>query len=414
MSAKIFIDVTLTYYVDFTTGIQRVVRNIVKRKDLISGELQSEVVFVVFDGVNYITIDDISERYHKIQIKDVAKRILGSKVKNKNFYNFAKLCYKLLRKIKFFTKFVWSKINLKKKTLFESGDVLFIADSYYNPDYRSRYYRDTITSLKKSGVKVMLLVYDIIAMTDPKYFDDYMTKELDEYFKYFLDFTDVLITISQSEKVIIEKYLNRLGIKRKVDYFYLGCDLEKINNSKEDLYAVTEKYKPYFLVVGTLEPRKGHEIVLSAFEKLWEEGCRYNLVFTGRIGWKVDRLLERINNSKYLNKRFFVLNDVADELLIALYKNAYACICATMREGFGLPLVESIHFDKPVIASDIEVDKEVGNGYPVYFKSGDPDDLAQSISHLIKSCSNNEKSNFKPLTWDDSVKMISQRIKKFL
>jgi alpha-1,2-rhamnosyltransferase len=166
-------------------------------------------------------------------------------------------------------------------------------------------------------------------------------------------------------------------------------------------------------VVGTLEPRKGHEIVLSAFEKLWEEGCRYNLVFTGRIGWKVDRLLERINNSKYLNKRFFVLNDVADELLIALYKNAYACICATMREGFGLPLVESIHFDKPVIASDIEVDKEVGNGYPVYFKSGDPDDLAQSISYLIKSCSNNEKSNFKPITWDDSVKMISQRIKKF-
>ena len=418
MRGKIYIDCSITYNVSFVTGIQRVVRNIIDRKDIISDELSRDVIPVVFNGESYQHLDDYLRSNLEFKVKEGVKGILGSLVKSKRVYNFSKYCYRKLKDINLFIRHKRHSLNFnnQNKSLisFNSGDILLIADSYYNPDYKNRYFSELIKDIKKKGVKVMLLVYDIIAMTNPEYFDDYMAKELDEYLKYFLGFSDFLITISQSEKAIIEHYLKGLNINKKVSYFYLGSDLEKINDVKEDWSTKTDRFKPYFLVVGTLEPRKGHEVVLSAFEKLWKEGFQYNLVFAGRVGWKVDSLLERINASLYLKKNFYVLNDVSDELLTALYRNAYACICATIREGFGLPLVEAIHFDKPVVSSDIGVAKEVGNGYPVYFKCGDPDDLAKSVLYLTQSGSNSNKANFKPLSWDESVKMLCERLKKWI
>lgn len=424
MSGRIFIDCSITYNVNFVTGIQRVVRNIIERKELISYGLGTQVVPVVYDGESYLSLDYFLKNNSELKLKEKAKAILNNRFKNKKLYDFSKFCYSKLKDINLFIRHKQNMFrSYRNRITFEAGDILLIADSYYNPDYKKQYYPDLINSCKKKGVKVALFVYDIIAITNPEYFDDSMAKELDDYLRYMTCFADCLITISQSERTIIENYLNSLNIKKKVEYFYLGCDFEKNLKIDKDFDIEVEKIKPYFLVVGTLEPRKGHDTVLDAFEELWENGFGYNLVFSGRIGWKVDDLLEKINNSKQLNKKFFVLNDVSDNLLTELYHNSSACICATIREGFGLPLVEAIHFKKPVISSDIDIAKEVGNGYPVYFKSGDAKDLAASIKRLERDmtlcrarsgATNCKTMNYRPLTWDESVKMLCDRIKKWI
>ncbi|MFN0630266.1 glycosyltransferase, partial [Bacillus anthracis] len=62
------------------------------------------------------------------------------------------------------------------------------------------------------------------------------------------------------------------------------------------------KQRPSFLMVGTLEPRKGHAQVLDAFENLWKGGANLNLVIVGKVGWMVDLLVQRLCSHPELGK----------------------------------------------------------------------------------------------------------------
>ena len=76
---------------------------------------------------------------------------------------------------------------------------------------------------------------------------------------------------------------------------------------------------PAFLTVGTIEPRKGHAQLLSAFELLWEEGVDANLVIVGKLGWMVESLGERLQRHPQANKRLFWLDGISDGYLEKVY-----------------------------------------------------------------------------------------------
>ena len=115
-------------------------------------------------------------------------------------------------------------------------------------------------------------------------------------------------------------------------------------------------------MVGTLEPRKGHRIALDAFEALWADGLDVCLVIAGKHGWGVDHLAEAIRTHREFGKRLFWHERVDDAGLAQLYSDCDGLIAASFAEGFGLPIVEAGYFGKPVIASDIPVFREVGDG----------------------------------------------------
>ena len=126
---------------------------------------------------------------------------------------------------------------------------------------------------------------------------------------------------------------------------------------------------PSFLMVGTIEPRKGHLQTLDAFEQLWREGEQVNLVIVGNEGWKplpnaerrtIPKIVARLASHPELGKRLFWLKGIDDALLQQVYQ-ASACLMASSEgEGFGLPLIEAAHYGLPVIARDIPVFREVG------------------------------------------------------
>ncbi len=94
-------------------------------------------------------------------------------------------------------------------------------------------------------------------------------------------------------------------------------------------------------MVGTIEPRKGHAMVLSAFETLWAEGHDVNLVIVGRKGWLVDALCSRLAGHARLGRRLFWFESASDEYLDAIYANSSCLMAASEGEGFGLPLIEA-------------------------------------------------------------------------
>ena len=171
-----------------------------------------------------------------------------------------------------------------------------------------------------------------------------------------------------------------------IDWFHLGADVESSEPTKGlplDADAVLDhlRSRKSFLMVGTLEPRKGHEQVLEAFERLWRSGVDVNLVVVGKQGWLVDALVDRLRAHPELNRRLFWLEGISDEYLEKVYAASTCLIAASYGEGFGLPLIEAAQHKLPIIARDIPVFREVAGVHVFYFNGTQADELASAIQH---------------------------------
>lgn len=145
---------------------------------------------------------------------------------------------------------------------------------------------------------------------------------------------------------------------------------------------------PSFLMVGTIEPRKGHLQTLDAFELLWREGVQAQLVIVGHEGWKplsaierrtIPRIVERLAGHPELGKRLFWLKGIDDATLQQVYQASACLLAASEGEGFGLPLIEAVRYGLPLMVRDIPVFREVAGAHASYFSGLDGAALADAV-----------------------------------
>jgi glycosyltransferase involved in cell wall biosynthesis len=200
-----------------------------------------------------------------------------------------------------------------------------------------------------------------------------------------------------------------------IEWFHLGADINQSipstglpDNAGEVLAALANKRT--FLMVGTLEPRKGILQATQAFDVLWADRCDVNLVLVGKPGWDNEQLMEMIHGHRELDKRLFWLSDVSDEFLQKIYDCSDCLIAASHHEGFGLPLIEAAKYGLPIIARDIPVFREVASTYADYFPDlPDAESMASAILRWIDLHEQDAhpKSEAMPwLTWRQSVEQI--------
>jgi glycosyltransferase involved in cell wall biosynthesis len=161
-----------------------------------------------------------------------------------------------------------------------------------------------------------------------------------------------------------------------------------------------------FLMVGTLEPRKGHHQVLEAFEQLWQRGLDVNLVIVGKQGWLVEQLVKKISLHPELGRRLLWLDGISDEYLEKVYAASTCLIAASEGEGFGLPLIEAAQHGLPVIARDLPVFREVAGDHAFYYSGNEPKSLVDALWRWIELYRQGKapKSDGMPrLTWEQSA-----------
>jgi glycosyltransferase involved in cell wall biosynthesis len=137
-----------------------------------------------------------------------------------------------------------------------------------------------------------------------------------------------------------------------------------------------EKAEPAtFLVLGTIEGRKNHMLLLDIWRRLakrmGEQAPR--LVVVGQRGWQAEEVFAALDGDPQLRARVSEVNRCSDDRLAELFASARALLFPSKAEGFGLPLVEALSAGLPVIASDLPVFREIGCGIPLLL---DPDDSA--------------------------------------
>ncbi len=141
---------------------------------------------------------------------------------------------------------------------------------------------------------------------------------------------------------------------------------------------------PYFLSVGTLEPRKNLARVLRAFDKVSALLPEHRLVLVGQRGWKCDDVLREVER---LGPKVVLLGYVPEEDLPALYTHATALVYASLYEGFGLPVVEAMACGAPVLTSASSSMAEVAEGAALLVDPTDVDAIAEGLHALATDAS---------------------------
>lgn len=281
------------------------------------------------------------------------------------------------------------------------------------------------TSLQKwrnRGVKVWFVVYDLLPILMPQFFPP----EAQSYHQRWLESIsqfDGVACISRAVADEMREWLAEHEPHRErplaIEWFHLGADVDASAPTRglpDDANMVldTLNARHSFLMVGTVEPRKGHAQVLEAFDLLWKSGMDVNLVIVGKQGWMVETLVERLRSHPELNKRLFWLEGISDEYLEKVYAASTCLIAASYGEGFGLPLIEAAQHKLPIIARDIPVFREVAGENAFFFNAPTSENLAQSIQHWLKLYAKNQPpiSDAMPwLTWKASAQQLLTALK---
>lgn len=163
---------------------------------------------------------------------------------------------------------------------------------------------------------------------------------------------------------------------------------------------------PYFVVLGTIEPRKNHLLLLNVWRRMAEEMAQPpKLVIAGTRGWENEQVWDVLDRSTIVRPHLQECSGLADPALVRILANARALLMPSFAEGYGLPVVEALSLAAPVIASDIPVFREIAHGRAVYRHPLDGPGWRQAIeafaadSHPLATEARTAAAAFAPPNW---------------
>lgn len=318
----------------------------------------------------------------------------------------------------------------EEKVTPHSGDIIFgldVSGSMLIQAERAGLY----IRLRNRGVRTYFMVHDLLPIRMPEVFPNGATQDFTEWAQSIAQLDGIIgVTkhVADDYTAWMQETTNSQGERQKsffIGWSHHGADLNSSAPSgglpsDADWTLNQLRSRPSFLLVGTIEPRKGYLQVIQAFSELWQQGLEANLVIVGKEGWKglpehtrrnIPETIKLLREHPERGKRLFWLENASDEYLEKLYANSACLLAASFGEGFGLPLIEAAQHRLPILARDIPVFREVAGEHAYYFQHGDPARLAASIRDWMVLYQENQhpRSDTLPwLTWSESAQRLQQ------
>lgn len=276
--------------------------------------------------------------------------------------------------------------SLSKRVNVDQGDVFLALDL---ATQQLSKYQDQLERWKRKGVAIHVMVYDLLPVLHPEWFHSRTTRNFYRWLRALAVVADSAICVSNSVKDDLIAWLKTKyripGKSLPIKIIPMGCDFEASvpNYGMPDIArALLQKFSenPTAIMVGTLEPRKGHQHVLDAFEFLWRQGHDINLLIVGKRGWKTNKLQSLLEQHPERNVRLFWLENVSDEFLLSLYQVSCGLIMASEAEGYGLPIIEALANGKLVVARDLPVFREITSPNLMFF---DTHNISRKLPNVL-------------------------------
>ncbi len=221
-------------------------------------------------------------------------------------------------------------------------------------------------------------IHDLSYLTNPSWF----SKKFYWYYKLIIPLiirsSRQILTVSEFSKHELMRHFKLPS--HKISIIPNACS-EKLLTYSGNSFSSPLKH-PYFLFVGSLDPRKNIFALMEAYKQSAIADTKLVIIGAGNTSFNND--VERRLQPFKKHSGIHFMGRVNDETLAAYYQHASAVIVPSFYEGFGLPVVEALANGCKVIASDIPVFREVAGNYAEYFN---PNDIHE-LSFLLKKFDN--------------------------
>jgi len=271
----------------------------------------------------------------------------------------------------------------------------------------------------RTKVPQCLVVHDLAFLHYPSFIKKSHLLFYKRYTPKFLTKAISVATVSEfSRQDIITQYKTDAT---KIDVVFNGVKEIIQPVSDEDKAATKNKYtdgKEYFVYAGAIHPRKNLMNLLKAFSVFKKrQQTNMKLVLAGRLAWKYESFKEKLKSYKYRND-VVMTGYVDDKELFQLIGSAYGMVYPSLLEGFGVPVLEAMQCDVPVITSANSSMQEIAKDAALYVDANSHNNIADKMMLLYKD-ENLRKELIlkgrqiaKQYNWDKTADLLWQNILK--
>lgn len=306
--------------------------------------------------------------------------------------------------------------SLILKALFAAEKTKHNEDYFlFKLDQNGMKYPNYFKQLQTMGIKTIIMIHDLFPITHPEYSDPNYAKQFEANVKLSLSHADGILCVSENTQTILANYVETNKLRAPLTTatnLAPGFEASKKNNTPP-------LQEPYFVIISTLVARKNHLLLLYIWRKLVDElGPKApKLVIIGKRSSECSTTLALLNRCQQLQQQVIELT-ATDEELQNYLNHARALLFPTFAEGYGLPLIEALSSQVPVLCSNLAIFKEIAKDVPDYF---DPiDGKAWMDSILEYSQENNRQreaqlqrlAQFKIPTWHEHFAKVNEFINK--
>ena len=300
------------------------------------------------------------------------------------------------------------------------GDVLLsLGSGWSHPHYAALIARHR----DKLGLRFGVLIHDLIPVRRPEWFDAALVATFTTWLDGILPLCDFVFANSRATAADLECYLGEIEFPcaAPVTTLPIGTDLgmgkPAAASATVGVAALVEG--DYVLTVSTIEVRKNHLLLFRAWRRLLDElpaDQVPSLVFAGRVGWLVDDLMRQIANTANLRGKLIVVNGPTDDELDMLYAGCLFTVIPSFREGWGLPVTESLARGKPCLISNAAALVEAGGDLARSFDPDDLNDAFRQIKDLILDRASlaawqaDVQAKFDPIPWSATADAMLARM----
>lgn len=302
---------------------------------------------------------------------------------NYDIFTNKKLPYGVYRRI-------WNYINLSYEKMFAN-----------NADIK--HFFNYIVPPKVKG-KVIDTIHDLGFIYYPEFLDKKNLSRIKRDINYSIERSDVIVTVSNSVK---NEIIENLKINEdKIKVVYNGITVEEDYLDQSYIQQKWNVIGDYLLYIGNIEPRKNLSRLIRAYDYLKKNNnISMKLIIAGQAMWNSKEVFREVEELNLKNDIVFTgyVNELEKN---TLYKYCKIFVFPSLYEGFGIPVVDALKFNKPVVCSDIPVFKEITNNSAYFIEPVDIKDIAEKMNIALEEQKDNMVNIVDRFNWDNSVSEI--------
>ena len=243
------------------------------------------------------------------------------------------------------------------------------------------HHSDYLRMIQKFGVRPIFFVHDLIPIIYPEYCSAGEDARHKEKMHSVLTLACGVITNSEATLSDLVHYSQQINqTMPRAEVALLAPGISRV------LPGARPIEQPYFIILGTIEPRKNHALLLQIWRSMVQQLGQQtpHLLVIGQRGWECENAIDLLERSQFLKGVVTEISHCPDAELVTYLHHSQALLFPSFTEGYGLPVLEALTLGVPVIASDLSVFREIAGDIAEYIDPLDAKRWAEQIIEYAK------------------------------